>query len=162
MITFSKLKSSTIDQGKRILKVLQFGAKTANESGPFGVDSSPIENMTAIFSETSNAGESVIIGYINKSQLSEPGETRLFSMDNTGVLKAELWLKNDGSIIMNGGGFSAVRFENLNAKLSQEVTDINTELTKISAAISNLGGVYITAPISLDISNCESETIKLK
>ena len=31
MITLSKLKSVAIEQGQRILKVMQYGAKTANE-----------------------------------------------------------------------------------------------------------------------------------
>lgn len=162
MITFAKVKSSSIEFGERILKVLQFGAKTANECGPFGIDSNPIENMTAIYSITSNAGEDVILGYINKNQLAEPGETRLFSLDSEGILKGEFWIKNDGTILMNGGGYSAVRFENLNAKLLDQKDDINTELTKINASISALGGTYTISPITLDLSNCESETIKLK
>ena len=36
--------------------------------------------MVAIFAETSNNSEAVIIGYINKNQVAGPGEKRIFSL----------------------------------------------------------------------------------
>jgi hypothetical protein len=48
MITFSKYFESTIEQGKRILKVLQFATKTPNESMPFGYEAQPIKEMTSV------------------------------------------------------------------------------------------------------------------
>ena len=44
-ISLSKFKSFILENGKRILKVQQFGAKTAKESYPFGVDSVPPESL---------------------------------------------------------------------------------------------------------------------
>ena len=64
-LTFSKFKSFTIESGYRILKVFQFGAKTARESMPFGIDSVPLSDMIAIFGSTSENGDNVIVGYIN-------------------------------------------------------------------------------------------------
>ena len=162
MITLSKLKSIAIEQGQRILKVMQYGPKTANECGPFGLDSSPLENYTAIYSETANVGESLIIGYIQKTQLAKQGEARLFSLDSNGLLKAEIFCKADGTILLNGGGFSSVRYENLNNELQKLKNDINTELSKVQAAINTLGGTYANTPLILDLTTAKSDTIKIK
>ena len=162
MITLSILKSVAIEQGQRILKVMQYGPKTANECGPFGLDSSPLENYTAIYSETANVGESLIIGYIQKNQIAQQGEARLFSLDSNGLLKAEIFCKADGTIILNGGGFNSVRYENLNSELQQLKTDINTELLKVQTAITTLGGTYANTPLILDLTTAKSDTIKIK
>ena len=162
MITLSKLKSVAIEQGQRILKVLQYGPKTANECGPFGLDSSPLENYTAIYSETANAGESLIIGYIQKTQLAKQGEARLFSLDSNGLLKAEIFCKADGTIILNGGVNSSIRYEPLNTELQKLKNDINTELLKVQTAITTLGGTYANTPLILDITTAKSDTIKIK
>jgi hypothetical protein len=161
MITFSKVAESTLKGGKRVLKVLQFGVKTADESAPFGVDSSPIKDMTAIYADTSNNSESVIIGYISKNQLAEAGETRFYSLDSNGGLKAFVWLKTNGDIELNGNAYSSVRHEPLNSSLTQVKVDINVELAKIAAAISGLGGVYTVAPINLDLTSSKNDTVKL-
>ncbi len=162
MITLSKVRSSTIEQGKRILKVLQFGVKTAKEAGPFGFDSSPLENWTAIYSETSNKGDSVIIGYINKNQLSTPGESRIFSLDSGGFLASSVVLRTTGVIELNGAEFSAVRFEELKTAIDAQNELINAEFAKISISIGTLGGIYTPGEVSADLSTSQSETIKLK
>ena len=162
MITLSKLKSVAIEQGQRIFKVLQYGPKTDNECGPFGLDSSPLENYTAIYAETANAGESLIIGYIQKNQIAQQGEARLFSLDSNGLLKAEIFCKADGTIILNGGVNSSIRYEPLNTELQKLKNDINTELLKVKTAITTLGGTYANTPIILDLTTAKSDTIKIK
>lgn len=162
MITLSKLKSVAIEQGQRILKVLQYGPKTANEVAPFGFDSSPLENYTAIYAETANVGESLIIGYIQKNQIAQQGETRLFSLDSNGLLKAEIYLTSNGVIVLNGGGNSSVRYEPLNTELQKLKADINTELLKIQTGITGVGGVYANTPLNLDLTTAKSETISIK
>jgi hypothetical protein len=163
MITFSKYFESTIQQGKRILKVLQFGAKTANESMPFGIDSQPIKGMTAIYADTSNNSESVIIGYINTNQLSNAGETRFYSVDENNVLKSFLWLKNDGTLELNGNTYTAVRFEPLQSGINAKDNLINIELGKIAAVLNSLApGSYTVTPISTNITTAKSEDVKIK
>lgn len=161
MITYSKIKSSTIENGKRILKVLQFGTKTAKECAPFGFDSAAPENMTAIFSETSNAGESVIIGYINKNQIAEAGESRIYSIDSTGEVKAYIFAKASGVLELNGNDYFGTRFDPLNTALLDQQTKINTELLNIAAAIGMLGGTYINIPLVNSFELAKSETIKI-
>jgi len=161
MITLAKIDSVIKESGKRILKVLQFGAKTASESAPFGIDSAPLKGMTAVYGNTSNNGDTVILGYIQKNQLAEPGETRFFSLDADGNLKSFIWLKNDGDIQLNGDDYSSVRFQPLQSGINTKDSLINAELAKIATAISSLGGTYVPGSISTDISQSESETVKI-
>jgi len=162
MISLGKYFSSVIEQGKRILKVSQFGTKTAKESYPFGFDSQPLQGMTAIYAETSNADESVIIGYINKNQLVGPGESRMFSVDDSGAVVAYVRCDSAGRISLSGNAFSSVRFENLQSALNSQNNLINAELSKIAVSIGALGGSYIVAPVTIDISSSQSSDVKLK
>ena len=162
MITFSKLKSSSIEQGKRILKVFQFGAKTAKESSPFGFDSSAPENWTAIFGETSNKGESVIIGYINKNQLAEVGSSRMYALGSSGEVVGYVHSRASGVLELNGSAYSGVRFQNLKIATDQADSLINAEFAKIAVSIAALGGSYIVAPVSTNLTSTESQTVKLK
>lgn len=162
MLTYSIFKSAIIEGKKRILTVLQFGPKTADEVLPFGIDSSPIENMTAIYGSTSNNSESVIIGYINKNQIAESGETRFYSLDSGGNEKAFIWLKKDGKIQLNGDTYTSVRFAPLKTGLDNQNVMINAELIKIQTALTALGGVYIPTNVTTNITNSESVDVKLK
>ena len=162
MISLAKFKSFTIEQGKRILKLTQFGAKTAKESYPFGFDSVPLSDWTAIYAETSNKDESVIIGYINRKQIAAMGESRMYSIGGDGEVKAFVWNKSNGDLWLNGSDYTATRYAPLNTALQDEKNLINIELAKISTAISALGGSYIPANIIINISQSESSTIKIK
>lgn len=160
MITFSKIKEAVLNSAKRVLKVEQFGVKTASESMPFGMDSSPIKNMTAIYSNTSNDAESVVIGYINTNQIAQQGETRLFSLDSNGSLKSYVHLKNDGTIEMNGDSDFLIKFNELQTILNTLATNINAEHTAIASAIGLLGGSYVPTPITINITSAKNERIK--
>ena len=161
MITFSKISDSILENGNRLFKVLQFGAKTADESAPFGIDSVPLKNMTAIFADTSNSSESVVIGYINENQLANIGEVRLYSLDENKSLKSFIWLKNDNTIEFNGNTYSMVRFEPLKQGLQNTDLAINTELSKIATAINGIvPGAYVPTLIQTDIDLAKNEDLK--
>jgi hypothetical protein len=162
MVTFSKFKSATIEGGKRILKVLQFGVKTAKECGPFGFDSQPLADFTAIYSDTSNKGESVIIGYINKHQVAEAGGSRMYALGSSGEVVSWVYVRASGDVELNGSEFSAVRFQNLKTATDASDNLINAELAKIAAAIASLGGTYTPGSITTDLTSSESETVKIK
>lgn len=162
MITFSKVKSSTIEFGKRIMKLSQFGTKTAKEVGPFGFDSSAPEDLTAIFSETTNKDESIIIGYINKNQVAQVGESRMYAINNSGEVVSYIFCRANGTTEIMGNEFSAVRYENLEIDLNSFKDLINAELSKISVSIGSLGGVYTELPLIININNSKSENVKIK
>ena len=76
-----KVISSSIIKGATIIKILGSGKKDIQEKNQishFGVDSCPIKDVIAVYSPTSEIGKEVIIGYINRNQISDPGETEYF------------------------------------------------------------------------------------
>lgn len=163
MITLAKVRDSFVEKGKLIIKALTLkGAATAKQVTPFGIDSNPLGNWTAIYADTTNAGEAVILGYINKNYITEQGEIRIYSLGEDQAVKAYVYAKKDGNLELNGAEFSAVRFQNLKLATDQADSLINTELSKISAAISALGGSYIISNVSTDLTDTESLTVKLK
>jgi uncharacterized protein YheU (UPF0270 family) len=126
MISISKVKESIITNGERILKVLQFGAKTAKVFSDFGDDSQPLKDMIAVYADTTEVGESVIIGYLNKNQISAAGEKRIFSLKVDGSLSTDIHLKNDETIVIASGTDYAVRYSSLETSFNQLKSDFNS------------------------------------
>lgn len=162
MISISKI-SNSFKQGKyRLFKVFQFGAKTADECSPFGFDGNPLEDMDAIFAETSSGGEPVIIGYIQTQRLANLGESRLFSLKEDGTLSTYIWLRNNNIIEFGGNDENLVKFSKLQEELTKLQNDINGELVKIASGITTAGGSYVPAQIQIDINESKTELIKIK
>lgn len=157
--------STAYDSTKRLLvKVRRFGKsdiQTPFQANPFGVDSNPIKGMKAIYSNTSEAGKNVIVGYINEDNLSEAGETRLYSTDENGVLKTYIWLKKNGDILLGGDTGNVVKYTELNLGLQQFKIDMQAELVKIAAGISAGGGSYSPATLSIDIADSKVNKVKV-
>jgi hypothetical protein len=147
-----------------LIKILRYGksdVQEVNESMPYGLDSNPIADMIAVYSETSELGEKVIVGYLNKKQLAQPGEMRIYSTSTSGALKTFIWLKADGTMQLGGIVDNSVRYRPLNAGLQAEATAINAELTKIAAALNAIiPGIYVVAPVTVDISASKIDEIK--
>jgi hypothetical protein len=163
MISLAKFKSASIEGGKRIIKALTLGgAATAKEVYPFGFDSQALGDLTAIYADTSNKDESVIIGYINKNQLAEAGGSRMFAIGNSGEVVGFVYARASGVLELNGSAFSSVRFQSLKIAIDNNDALINAELAKIATAITTLGGTYVVAPIGTNLLNTESATVKLK
>ena len=160
MITFSKVRDFVIENGKRILKVQEYGVKTAKVASNYGDDSQPLKNMTAIYSPTAVNSEPVIIGYINTNQVAKEGEKRIFSQSLDGSLSFAIHLKTDGTCEIGGAVDNAVRFNALASSLTASDTALNAELAKIATAIGSLGGVYTVAPVTTDISTSKIDEIK--
>jgi hypothetical protein len=145
------------------VKVLRYGKsdiQTPTEASPHGIDSNPVKDMIAVFSDTEESGKPVIIGYLNKNRVADVGELRLFSTDKDGKEVFYAYLKNDGTMELGGKVDNLLRFIPLDAALQQMAIDLNIELVKISAAISALGGAYGVTPISIDISQAKIDEIK--
>lgn len=119
---------------ERIVKFLRFGLKdvqTAVQSTPYGIDSNPIKDMIAIYGATSDKGKPVIIGYINKNQLTDIGESRIFSTDADGNLKTYIWLQNDGNMEIAGNIDFMVRFSELKSGFDELKSDFNSFLIHV-------------------------------
>lgn len=164
MISLSKLSSSAIESGKRILKVIGIGGSvyTAKESCPFGFDGNPPAGWTAIYSDTSNRDESVIIGYINKNHLAEVGGSRMYSIGGSGEVAGFLYARASGVLELNGSDYSAVRFQELKTQIDLLQSQINSQWPLIASGIATGGGTYTPTNVSINLSTVESSTVKLK
>lgn len=118
---FTKLK-------ERLVTITASGkdTKTAREANAYGFDSSPIKGMVAVYSPTEVNGKTVIIGYVNQNQLAALGESRMYSTDANGALKAFIWLKADGKLQIGGTAKHMARFEELKSGFDQLKSDHNS------------------------------------
>lgn len=160
MGTITKIDSTSVEDGFRVVKIEQYGTKTADVVQSFGEDSNPIKGMMAIFQETDTDGDPVIIGYINKNVVAAEGERRMYSVDSNGGEKAFIWLKNNGDIELNGNSDNVVRFSELESGLMAMVQKLNIELTKIQAGLSAVGGAYAKVDVDIDVSGAKIENVK--
>ena len=157
MITNSIVDSTTTEDGMRMIKVDQFGAKEPYECSPYGFDSNPVKDMTAIYADTSENGEPIIIGYVNENQLADVGEIRLYNSN-----KGYVWLRKDDTIELNGDSRTIVAFIDLKTELENTIVKVNAELVKIQTAITALGGVYAQVNVEVNIDSSEVKDVKVK
>lgn len=159
------LDSFSFDIAKRrILKFLRFGrgdVQTAREAGPFGIDSGPRKGMIAVYSPTAEKGKTVILGYINLNQLAAVGETRIFSTDENGELKTQIWLKNTGVIEIGGETDWMVRYSALETafnELQQKWNDFASAYVPGSPSVT--GAPATLAQSTADISSAKIDNIR--
>lgn len=148
---------------KRTIKFRRLGKndiQTSDEALPYGIDSNPIKDMVAVYAETGEKGKTVIIGYINKKQVAEVGETRLFSTNSSGVLQNYIWLKANGNIEVGGNTDNMVKYSPLNTAMQTLIANINIQLTAISVGIASAGGSYTPTPLTLDITGAKIDKVK--
>lgn len=128
MIKLSKTESTRFNKIKNLLvKILGFGKKDVIEcleGQPFGIDSRPIKEEIAIIARTTGQ-EDIVLGYIPKNRLSDVGETRVYSVNNNGIIKAFAWLKKDGKIQFNGTGDNLVGYNELKIAFDALKADFN-------------------------------------
>ncbi len=127
-----KIISSSISGAIQKVKFLRFGDSDVQEKKtvtPYGIDANPIPEMIALYAETGVKGESVLVGYINKNAIAQPGELRLFSTNTSGVEQAYLYFKADGKADFNGSNDNLVRFSKLETGFNQLKTDVNNLIT---------------------------------
>jgi hypothetical protein len=170
-----KINSSALNSiGQRMMKFLRYGAKdvqTAIEGGPHGMDSRAVENSIAIYAKLDE--ETVVIGYLLRDKLAEVGETRLYSTNTDGELKAYVWLKNDGIMHLSGDNDFAVSFNNLKTEFNALKADHNTLADKwntfcaayLPGSPSTLGtpptlATSTVMPNASDIDNAKNTKIK--
>jgi hypothetical protein len=154
MVSIVKIETALIEAGRRILKAIRFGTKDGKQSFeamPYGIDSSPIKGMRAIYAPTGTSGKSVIIGYINTDQIAEEGETRIFSSGG------EIWLRTNGTCEILGTGNFLVKFNELETAFNQLKTDFNTH-THIDPVSGSLPPP--TTPSIANVSEAKAGNIK--
>tara|TARA_R110002167_G_scaffold110087_4_gene280360 strand:+ start:21415 stop:21936 length:522 start_codon:yes stop_codon:yes gene_type:complete len=172
MVKISQIISSSIDKGRRILKILRLGKddiQTSFESMPYGIDSVPVKDLIAIQMETGERGKTVIVGYINKNQIADVGELKIFATNAQGAEQGFIHLKNNGVITANGTAIelngnvdNVVKFIPLDSGLQAQTTAINVELVKIAVGLNAIvPGSYVHTPVTVNITGSKVATVKV-
>jgi hypothetical protein len=148
MFTLIETLSSTIADGFRKIKLRRFGngdVQTARQVTPFGIDSSPVKGMRAVYGETNKKGKPVIVGYLNKNLLAADGETRMFSLDSEGALATFIWIKADGTMEIGGNADFMLRFSKTKEVIDELQSDIETLKNAFTAwtPVPNDGGAAL-------------------
>lgn len=146
-----KTISTGIKNLARIIKVSRYGKDdtvTGMEAMPYGDDSNPIAGMDAVYLELSSRKNKVIVGYINKQQLADVGEKRIFSTDANGNVKFYIWIHADGTCEFNGKDNHLAQFEALQTAFNQLKSDFNNH-------IHSSNGTPPTVPSTADISGAK-------
>lgn len=151
MQTLVKTISTSIKNLMRIIKVSRYGKDdtvTGLEAMPYGDDSNPITGMSAVYLELSSRKNKVIVGYINKQQLADVGEKRIYSTDANGNVKFYLWLHADGTCEFNGKDNHLTQYEALKVAFDQLKSDFN-------AHVHPSNGAPPTVPSTADMSGAK-------
>lgn len=161
MISFSVVKDILIEKAQRILKVQQYGAKTADQVSSFGDDSAPLKDMIAIYAGTSEVGDNIILGYINKNQIAKPGEKRIFSLKEDGSISFEIYLKKDGSCVIGpGAADNAVRYSKLEQAFNQLKGEFNALVALYNAHV-HVTPAGVPSPATPPVPPAQSSTANI-
>lgn len=144
MITLTRVQQATKD----FIKVLRFGrndVQTPYNCLPHGVDSKPVKNKIGLHVQTANSSESVIVGYIDRSDLTKEGETRIYATDTQGNEVFSIMLSNDGKCAIGGTTDNMVRYSKLKEEYdkTKEVVDIISQTLKTWTPVPNDGGAAL-------------------
>jgi hypothetical protein len=134
----SKVLQSAINSTVRKVQILLFKrAREVEQSVPYGIDSAPVKDMVALYANTGEMGQSVIIGYLYKDAVAEVGSIRLYSEGGYVHLRA------NGNLELLGTAKHMVRYEELETgfnSLKQSVTDLTTAFNShVHATVASLG-----------------------
>ncbi len=130
-VMISKVLDSFIEKAKLILKVVRLGNNDSLKSFsvlPFGIDSRPIEGTKAVYMETGNDGEPILIGYINVNSIADKGEIRLYSVDSNGNEQNFIYILKNGEIHVGGSADNMVRYSKLEDGFEQLKSDLNDHI----------------------------------
>lgn len=131
MIKLIKVISTRFYQSYFMTKFLGMGKDDVQETKtatPYGFDSNPIKDIIGIQVQTTVNGENVVIGFIGKNGITEPGESRMFSTDDNGNLKIDLHVKKDGTIHFGGENGNLVRYQELKQEYDKTKDVVDTIL----------------------------------
>lgn len=146
MLQLIKIISTELDrQSRRVAKFLRYGkndTQTSLQAAPPGVDANPIKDMIAVYAPTSEKGDTVVIGYINKNQVAEPGEYRVFSTNADGQVQATIHLKANGVIVITGQSMeflgnakTLAKFQELKSGFDQLKNDLNSLISTFNSHV---------------------------
>jgi hypothetical protein len=142
---------SVIRGTKRIVQVSLFKkAREIPQALPYGVDSAPVREMVAVYANTADMGNSVIVGYVYKDAVAEVGSIRLYSENGY------VYLRANGNLELLGTADNAMRYAAFNSVIQSYLTTLNLA---ISTGVSSAGGAY-TPPTAPNFTAAKINEIK--
>lgn len=147
-----KTISTQIKDSIRFIKFLRMGRSDVQESrqvAPYGTDSNPIKDMVAIYAPTGEDGKTVVIGYVNKNQIADVGEHRIFSTNTNGDVQMYVHLKNDGTAEFGGDSNFMVRYNELETAFNQLKSDFNNLVSSYNSHVHTTTATVGTGPVGL-------------
>lgn len=86
---------------------------TGEHFGPAGDDSHPLAGDYVQAVRVTQSGRVSVLGYLDPENApkAEAGEKRIYSRDTDGIPAAELWLKNDGSILLTNPAGGVIQLQ---------------------------------------------------
>ena len=145
---------------------------TAENFSPAGDDSFPLLTDIPFIVSAPGTGRFVVLGYldpVNAGQALE-GERRFIARDSSGAPVSFVWLRNDGSLELNGADDYAVRYTPLAEQIHQLRDDLNEfigvfKLHKHSTAAVGAPSIPDNAATAtdstIDISGSSVGTVRL-
>lgn len=149
MPKLTKVLSTSIKKLKLITKILRFGLNdslTAFNVSPPCVDARPIKGMRAVYMDTGNDSEPIIVGYINNNSKSNEGEIRLYSLNADGEEQNYIIITNKGVIEIGGSTDYMVRFSELKEAYDQLKNDHNNLVTAFNTHTHLTAGTGTPVP----------------
>lgn len=160
----SKVISTIIENGYNIVKILRLGesdVQTGYNVQPYGIDGNIPAGYRAIFSDTGNRGDKIIIGVINTKALAQVGELRLHSEKADSSESFVIHLKNDGTCEIGGSSDNLVRFSKLEEAFNELKEKFNTFAQNYSPGGPSSQGLPASIqPSNADISGAKINEIK--
>lgn len=155
-INLTRVKQAT----SQFIKVLKYGKSdvaTADQYLPAGIDSKPVKNKMALYMNTGSKGESVIVGYLMNSSLTDEGEIRIFATDSNGNEVSFIMMKNDGTIEILGNTDNLVRY----SKLEEAFNDLKQQWNTFASAYVPGGPIVQGTPPTANQSTKDISQAKI-
>jgi len=155
---------------------------TEEQFQPTGTDSQPLPGDYVIGVSVKSTGRKTAIAFLDPANApqSGPGEHRTYSRDSSGTPVTEIWLKNDGSIMinndngfinitaagiieLNGNADFGVRFNALEAGFNTLKTELNAFITVYNSHVhgASPGTSAPATPAAATISAAKIDEVKV-
>lgn len=151
-----KVISTKFSDAKIMLtKLLKSGKSDVQEvktSSLPGIDSVPLKDLIALYETSDVNGENFVIGFLVANRKAEPGEVRLFSLDDNNTEKIYLWLKKDGTIHFGGDSGNLTRYQELETAfndLQDKYNDLAQKWTTFTSSYIPGGPTVVGSPPTL-------------
>lgn len=138
-----------------------------------GEQTNPLDDATVVILEINKAWKIAIAvkDLVEPDATLERGEKIIYSLDSSNNIKAKIYLKNDGTLVLNDGTDWAIQFTEMKSAFDQLVSDFNSLVSIFNAhvhtssctaggtptLVSTTSGSSSTA----DMSNAKVESVQV-